>query len=160
MTDSNFTLSTIFKYNQWANEQLATACLALSQEQLAFTMDGTYGSIHQTLWHIMSADTFYARELSQGEHTIEAADKEAPIAEIMAVMSQVCAALHEIATTKEGNQPFSAEARFERDTIATLLTQVIHHGNEHRTHITSLMGHQGIEPPDISAWAYAYELNG
>jgi hypothetical protein len=35
-----------------------------------------------------------------------------------------------------------------------VLAQLVHHGNEHRTQATTILGASGIEPPEISAWAY------
>jgi len=35
-----------------------------------------------------------------------------------------------------------------------VLAQLVHHGNEHRTQATTILGSNGIQPPAISAWAY------
>src|SRR5262245_25010839 len=34
------------------------------------------------------------------------------------------------------------------------LTQAVHHGAEHRTHVCSILGAHGLEVPDLSGWAY------
>jgi len=34
------------------------------------------------------------------------------------------------------------------------LSQAIHHANDHRSQIATLLTHQGIEPPDLDVWAY------
>ena len=39
-------------------------------------------------------------------------------------------------------------------TVGVILAQLVHHGNEHRTQITTILGANGIEPPPLSAWAY------
>ena len=41
-----------------------------------------------------------------------------------------------------------------RSTVGVILTQLVHHGSEHRTQITTILGANGIEPPPLSAWAY------
>src|SRR2546421_590743 len=41
-----------------------------------------------------------------------------------------------------------------RSTVGVVLAQVVHHGNEHRTQATTILGANGIEPPPLSAWAY------
>ena len=33
--------------------------------------------------------------------------------------------------------------------------QAIHHANEHRAHVCTILGALGHEPPDVSAWGYA-----
>jgi uncharacterized damage-inducible protein DinB len=35
-----------------------------------------------------------------------------------------------------------------------LLTQAINHSTEHRAQIATILTQQGIEPPDMSGWAY------
>ncbi|HSH82340.1 MAG TPA: hypothetical protein VLA19_27750 [Herpetosiphonaceae bacterium] len=35
------------------------------------------------------------------------------------------------------------------------ITQALHHANEHRAHICTILGALGHEPPDVSAWGYA-----
>ena len=38
--------------------------------------------------------------------------------------------------------------------LAVVLAQLVHHGNEHRTQATTILGSHGIDPPEISGWAY------
>jgi hypothetical protein len=35
------------------------------------------------------------------------------------------------------------------------ITQALHHANEHRAHICTILGAHGYEAPDVSAWGYA-----
>jgi uncharacterized damage-inducible protein DinB len=37
------------------------------------------------------------------------------------------------------------------------LTQAIHHANEHRAHVCTIIGALGHEVPDVSAWSYALD---
>ena len=43
-------------YNNWANEQVLLACQNLSEEQLAALIPGAYGTIHDTLGHIIRGE--------------------------------------------------------------------------------------------------------
>ena len=38
--------------------------------------------------------------------------------------------------------------------IMTLVVQALNHATEHRTHIASLMGYQGVQPPSSDGWEY------
>ena len=49
-------LADAFDHHVWATLQLIDACLALSDEQLATTVPGTYGSILDTMRHLVGAD--------------------------------------------------------------------------------------------------------
>src|SRR5688572_30649092 len=42
--------------------------------------------------------------------------------------------------------------------IMTLIIQALNHATEHRTHIGSLMGYQGTEPPDSDGWEYGDQV--
>jgi uncharacterized damage-inducible protein DinB len=47
-------LPDFFKYNLWANLSLLDACAQLSDAQLDATTKGVYGSVRQTLMHLVS----------------------------------------------------------------------------------------------------------
>ncbi len=46
------------------------------------------------------------------------------------------------------------EDRKTHSTVGVVLAQLVHHGNEHRTQATTILGASGIDPPEISGWAY------
>ena len=52
-------LEDAFRHNAWATVRLIDACAALTHEQLATDVPGTYGSIHRTLHHLVDSDTWY-----------------------------------------------------------------------------------------------------
>jgi uncharacterized damage-inducible protein DinB len=52
-------LTVLFKHNAWANLKLLDFCEALSSEQLDATAIGCYGSIRDTLRHIVGAEVGY-----------------------------------------------------------------------------------------------------
>ena len=60
------TLTTLFRHNLWANERLIELCAGLSDEQLDATLLGTFGSIRDTLQHIVSAERSYFSRISTG----------------------------------------------------------------------------------------------
>ena len=57
-------LSELFKHNLWANLRLLDVCARLDQVQLDATVPGTYGSIHDTLIHLITAEGRYVALLS------------------------------------------------------------------------------------------------
>jgi uncharacterized damage-inducible protein DinB len=46
------------------------------------------------------------------------------------------------------------EGKGPRTTVGVIVAQLVHHGNEHRTQVTTILGANGIEPPPVSAWGY------
>jgi len=149
-------------YNRWANLRLIDACRDLSPDQLASSVPGTYGSIYDTLVHIIQAEARYYKRLSgvqlDPSFLWEAAP---PLSEIRPYAERVSTALVEAA-----EQMHSADS-FQRDwdepewqgqrlryKAVSMLIQVVNHGVEHRTNITTILAQQGIQPPDLDGWEY------
>jgi hypothetical protein len=60
--------------------------------------------------------------------------------------------------------PFDSERRLDtrrsRIKAGVLMAQALHHGNVHREQVSAIMTSQGVEAPDISAWAYGRDSGG
>ena len=59
-----------FAHHVWATLRLIDSCLALSPEQLATGVPGTYGSILETMRHTVGADASYLSVLSAGRFPV------------------------------------------------------------------------------------------
>ena len=57
-------LTTLFAHNAWANRKLLDFCATLSEEHLAATAVGGYGSIGTTLMHIVRAEVSYVARVN------------------------------------------------------------------------------------------------
>src|SRR5512146_2910227 len=53
-----------FRHNIWANLRLLDACAQLSDAQLDATAQGLYGSVRQTLMHMLSSEEGYAQAVT------------------------------------------------------------------------------------------------
>src|SRR5439155_846152 len=42
----------------------------------------------------------------------------------------------------------------DQTTVGVVLAQLVHHGNEHRAHATTILGSHGRMTPKIGAWTY------
>lgn len=60
---SSAILVEFFNHNTWANLRLLAACAALTEAQLDVVLPGTYGSIRNTLVHLIGAEERYLRLL-------------------------------------------------------------------------------------------------
>lgn len=144
-------LRRFFGHHLWATEQLLTHCLALSPEQLALSAPGTYGSIIDTLDHLVSSDRSYLSGVTGHGRTppIEAG-APGPLLEHLARSRQGWFAYLD-------SQP-DFEAMVQRKDGAypawVLVLQAIHHGNDHRTHAGTALLRHGLEPGDIDVWGY------
>ncbi len=155
------TITTIFSHNLWANTVLFERCTELTEEQLDASILGVYGSIRETLNHIMRAEKSYFSRISTGKQYNH--PENAPQLTIEDI-------LREVKSTGAGFIEWAAKVD-EKDSVmidwdgtmrevpkTIILNQVINHATEHRSQIMSIMTQIGIEPPDVSGWTYFDKL--
>lgn len=156
------TLTTLFSHNLWANLRILACCAELTTEQLNGTVTGTYGSIYDTLQHIVTAEQSYFSRISTGQR-LHRADDAPPLTmtEMLESIQRTGSGLIEWATKVQAADKM--EINWDgtlRDVPKTiLLTQVINHATEHRAQIMAILTQFGIEPPELDAWNYFDEVN-
>lgn len=151
------TLTTLFRHNLWANLRLLERCAGLKADQLKATTAGTYGSIQDTLQHIVTAERSYLLRISTG-HPYRRS-KDAPPMTITEMIDSA-------RTTGSGLVEWASKIQAEdivqvdwdgtpRDVPKTiLLTQAINHATEHRAQIMAIMTQLGIQSPELDGWTY------
>jgi uncharacterized damage-inducible protein DinB len=154
-------VTTLFAHNTWANLKLLDFCERLSDEQLDATAIGGYGSIRDTLVHIIGAEVGYVvrvngkrppHPFTRGQFPGFAVSKD--------VARWAGDELLQLAlTAREGTLVREREGResFEYR-LASLIVQEITHATEHRTQIAAIITQLGMEPPDMSVWQYIVEI--
>ena len=151
------TLSTLFSHNLWANLRLLERCAGLTEEQLNATTVGTYGSIHDTLQHVATAERSYLSRIATGQPYRR--PKDAPpmtIAEMTESMRASGSGLIEWAPKVQPSETVQVDWEgTPRDVPKTvLLTQAINHATEHRAQVMAILTQLGIQPPELDAWNY------
>lgn len=151
-----------FRHNAWATRVLLETCADLTPAQRSRTVEGTQGTIIQTLWHLISADAGYCTRLTGIEPAWDRKASSPPsIAELAAMNDDL-----EQRWLAYFETPFNAEQIFViqwvgnevRDVPAgIILMQALHHGNEHRSQIATVLTQIGIEPPGWGLWEFAEE---
>jgi uncharacterized damage-inducible protein DinB len=150
-----------FRHNAWANRELLVACKGLTDEQLAASATGTYGSILSTLQHIVDAEASYRLRISG-----EAPDWAETVEEVTNLTE-----LERYAREMEGFWEVLLAPGFDPDRVlrwyspyrqahveapASVLTaQTLNHGSEHRSQICTVLTTIGVEPPELDVWSYA-----
>lgn len=156
LTQSTMTAE-FMQYNLWANLVLLDACTGLSDEQLDSGLPGSFGTIYDTLVHIVRSEASYYRRLANvrldppfawDSHPTLAAMR--PYAE--QVGSALVAAAEQLDPAGVVEQEWQGE--MQRYRAAALFIQAVNHGVEHRTNITTILAQLGIRPPDIDGWQY------
>ena len=151
-----------FRYNKWANLYLLDICAKLSEEQLQLTAPGTYGTLAATWQHLVNSERRYLWRLGgdQGRFTVRHAFPGIAVLREQAVTSgdQLIAAASHADGKATVITRWKSGARSVR--VSVLLNQALHHGNDHRTHVCTILGDHGIPYGDMDVWAYGEATGG
>ena len=151
------TLTTLFSHNLWANLRLLERCSVLSSEQLDATMSGAYGSIRDTLQHIVTSEQSYFSRISTGQRRPRS--EEAPpltIAEMTELVRTTGAGLIEWAPKVQADDTVQPDGEGTPYHVpkTIILTQAINHATEHRAQVMAILTQLGIQPPELDGWTY------
>jgi uncharacterized damage-inducible protein DinB len=153
-------LDDAFAHHAWATLRLIDVCEKLTPEQLNAPAPGTYGSILETMRHLVGGDTYYLSHLT-GDPARDTDTEHMDLRELRAAMEADERTWIEIlakdidpsAVVKDVD-----DAGYERDaSMGIRLAQAIHHGTDHRSQICTALTTFGIEPPGIDVWEFGAE---
>jgi len=150
-------LADAFGHHVWATLRLIDACLPLADEQLGTPLPGTYGSILDTIRHLVGADCSYLALVSGGK--VGRIDEEAmdlpALRATMAANGPVWAGV--VAADLDPDRMLIRHRDDGSESHAPLgirLAQVIHHGTDHRSQVCTALTNLGLTPPEIDAWDF------
>jgi uncharacterized damage-inducible protein DinB len=153
-------LADAFAHHVWATLRLVDACLTLSPGQLEMAAPGIYGSILETMRHLVGGDSSYLFALTGGH---------------VPVIDEDQMDLPQLRTAMEGNgaswssllaqdlDPDLVVVRHRDDgseshaPMGIRLAQALHHGTDHRSQICTVLTTLGVDPPAIDVWDFAAE---
>lgn len=152
-------LTDAFAHHTWATLRVIDACAGLSDEQLAKAVPGTYGSILDTLRHLVAGDSWYLFVITGGAHEPFEEESGLGLPELRAAAERQGEAW---ARLLEGEiDPDRMVVRHRDDgsethaPLGVRLAQAVHHGTDHRSQVCTTLTSLGIEPPSIDVWDYA-----
>ncbi|MDQ3127381.1 MAG: hypothetical protein M3Q66_02840 [Chloroflexota bacterium] len=151
-------LADAFGHHVWASLRVFDACAALEPAQLDTTVPGTYGSIIDTLRHLVGGDCGYLFALTGGS-TPEIDEEHMDLATLRAQMESngpEWAAI--VAKDIDPDADVVRQRDDGTDSHAPLgirLAQVLHHGTDHRSQICTALTSLGVTPPEIDVWDFA-----
>jgi uncharacterized damage-inducible protein DinB len=153
------TLVELIRYNNWANQQLLALCAGLSDSQTLTKIPGAYGSIRETFGHLLYAEADYIGRITGTRPQPQFEWAEGPtLAEMSGFAVQVGEAFLELVQRVPPTQMVHEEEDgMTLDYLARqLYMQVINHGIEHRTNITTLLNSLAIPVPELDGWGYMW----
>lgn len=150
-------LTDAFEHHVWATLRLVDACLPLSPEQLGTAAPGTYGSILDTMRHLVGSDSSYLFTMTGGRTALIKEDGM-DLPALRAAMEANGTAWSQLLA--EDLDPDADRARRRDDgseshaPMGIRLAQALHHGTDHRSQVCTALTTLGIEPPAIDAWDF------
>jgi uncharacterized damage-inducible protein DinB len=152
-------LRVMFDHHTWATRELITRCEDLTEEQLNLSLPGTYGGILNTLIHLVAEDQRLSQRLSSQSEVKFPLTEDGPhgISDLHSAWSaqterwdDVVARIDDIHATlpARGRWPEVAPAE------DLILLEAIQHGNDHRTHISTVLSAHGLHSPLLCGWQF------
>ncbi len=153
----------LFRYHTWATLTLLDFCLGLPDDELDKTTAGTMGTIRETFIHLIAADAGYQSRMHMDPSRRIADPDSLTLSELREIFIEKSKGWQAVLDDLGSYDP-AIEAHDDFPRIAharnLLLTQALHHGNDHRTHICGVLGANGHEIPWMDAWAFWAEEQG
>jgi uncharacterized damage-inducible protein DinB len=151
-----------FRYHRWANLYLLDVCAELPEEELHLTVPGTYGTIAATFQHMAAGEQRYARRFGAGDPLIRESDEFPGLAVLREHLARSTDHLIDAAGRIKGDEtsPGKDESGTFTVQLGIVIVQALHHGNDHRTQICTILGHHGIPYGDMDVWAYGAAIGG
>ena len=163
MTSTSDVLRACFHHHIWATLALIDALESLPADRLEAQIPGTYGSMHKTVAHLAAADGRYLLRLT-GEQLPPYTDVEEPPTldrlragmrdhadRWTAFLDRLDAGTLDVTLAGRPDYPETPHAE------GLFLLQALHHGNDHRTQICTVLSANGFESPDLDVWSYWME---
>ena len=130
----------------------------MTSEQLDATISGAFGSIRDTLQHVVTSEQSYFYRIRTGQPLLRPEDAlPMTIAEMLESVRTSGSGLIEWAPKVQADD--TVQVDWEDGTLREVpksiyLTQVINHATEHRAQIMAILTQLGIQPPDLDTWSY------
>ena len=148
-------LDHVLRHNTWANLTLLEFCRGLQPAMLEMEANGTYGTLYATVQHLVGAEQWYVQLITGdvvGPGRIRRTERRS-LDDLVATARAIGARELVIASADDAARTVETDAD-RTSTVGVILAQLVHHGNEHRTQATTILGANGVEPPPLSAWDY------
>lgn len=154
-------LRELYNYNFWARDQQLAACAALSEEQLARPLGSSFGSLRDTLAHLLGADWVWLQRFhGQSPRSFPWANEIQALEAIRGrwqsieedMRAYLAVLMPEALATPLTYQNFKGETWTYP--LWQCLVHLVNHGTYHRGQVTMALRQLGSTPPGIDFLVY------
>lgn len=154
-------LEDAFAHHIWATVRVIDACLPLDPEQMQTAVPGTYGSILDTVRHLVGSDRWYLFAMN-GDRAMFIDEDHMDLGELRAAAEAGGDAWSSLLA--QDLDPDTVLTEVDEDdgyrkdaTIGVRLAQALHHGTDHRSQVCTALTALGVEPPGVDVWNFGLE---
>jgi uncharacterized damage-inducible protein DinB len=161
-------LDVFLRQHRWATLRMLDACAAAGDAVLDATATGTYGTIRDTLVHLVAADGRFAR-LLDGHPPRHPVRERAGFSGFAALREEYCEAADAL-VAHVAHAAALAPDKLLRGTwvdgtayaipVLAMVHQALHHGAEHRQQLAVLLTQCSVEPPALDPMTFWREELG
>jgi uncharacterized damage-inducible protein DinB len=146
-------MCTLYDYEAWANRRMLSACAALTPGQFTRHLGSSFGSVRDTLVHVLGAQTVWLERLSGGSPGGLPKPDEFP--DLAAVRARWVEIEPKLLGYVRGLSAADLERVLEyrnlkgnlfHDQIGKVLQHLVNHGTYHRGQVTTLLRQLGAAP--------------
>jgi uncharacterized damage-inducible protein DinB len=147
-----------FRHHAWATRQLLDHCASLPAELLERPVEGVYGTILDTLEHLVDSDAWYLWGITGGELGART-DMDFTFADIAELADRNAADWETLLARDLDTDADVAVVRSTGETrhatLGVRLAQALHHGSDHRSQISTALTTVGHPAGEFDVWAWA-----
>ena len=146
-----------FDHHIWATQRLIESFRELTPEQLATPAHPTFGSVLETLRHLVAVDVWYLTFFPVEQHPPLDEQAATSLDELHRVITRNRDLWTDVLAKADDGDEDIVEHGDGWDFHSPLgfrLAQAVHHGTDHRTEIWIALTNVGVTPPDMDLWAY------
>jgi len=153
-------LLTLYRHKTWATLRLIQYCQGLDAEHLDAAIPGTYGTIRETLRHLVEAEEGYFYRVTGERLSERMPDGPVDLDQLAERIRRMGPRWEQVAGDGELQSREVVTGDGRRVPAAIPMAQAIHHADDHRSHVMSILGARGLavpEPSGLDLWGYAAE---
>lgn len=160
-------LENLYDYGYWANRRLWRVMAQLTPEQFTQDVAGSYGSVRNTMVHVLSAEWGWLSRCGGPERGPALKPADFPTLDsLVATWTKVEGYVREVLSTLKDEDLYreveysNPQGEKRRMRLGELLQHAAHHGVHHRGQVALLLRLLGLTPGNFDALFYYAEKRG